>query len=84
MTFYGWMVGFMGLMALIGLIPTVPVFVVGYMRLEGRERWRLAIPFAVFVTLFIYIVFDQLLAVPWPSTIMGDIFPNLKDIVPSL
>jgi hypothetical protein len=84
MTFYGWMVGFMGLMALIGLIPTVPVFVVGYMRLEGRERWRLVIPFAVFVTLFIYIVFDQLLAVPWPSTIMGDIFPNLKDIVPSL
>ena len=33
-------------MSVIGLIPTVPLFVIAYMRLEGHERWRLAVPLA--------------------------------------
>ena len=66
--FFGWLIAFMISMACIGLIPTVPIFVIGYMRLEGRERWRLVLPQAISLTLFIYIVFDQLLSVPWPAT----------------
>ena len=84
MIFFGWMLGFMGSMALIGLIPTVPIFVVAYMRGEGRERWTLVIPFALFMTLFITILFDRLLAVPWPPTLLGEMFPNLRSIIPSL
>ena len=82
--FFGWMLGFMASMAVIGLIPTVPLFVIGYMRLEGHERWALVIPFAVVMTLFIYILFDQLLAVPWPPTLLGGMFPDLREFVPSL
>ena len=37
--FFGWMLSFMGSMALIGLIPTVPLFIIAFMRIEGRERW---------------------------------------------
>ncbi|HTH98723.1 MAG TPA: tripartite tricarboxylate transporter permease [Stellaceae bacterium] len=82
--FFGWMVGFMGSMALIGLIPTVPIFIIAYMRLEGRERWSLVLPFAVIMAVFIYAVFDQLLAVPWPPTVLGAVFPDLRGYVPSL
>ena len=31
----------------------------------------------------IYVVFDQLLAIPWPPTLLGDWFPVLK-MIPSV
>jgi TctA family transporter len=82
--FFGWLVAFMGAMACIGLIATVPIFVVGYMRLEGREPWRLVLPQAISLTVFIYIVFDQLLAIPWPQTLLGVAFPALRAFIPSM
>ncbi|HVY59122.1 MAG TPA: tripartite tricarboxylate transporter permease [Xanthobacteraceae bacterium] len=81
--FFGWMGAFLGSMALIGLIPTVPVFIIGYMRLEGREPWRIVLPMATVMTLFIYGLFDQLLAIPWPETVLGTWFPMLK-VIPSV
>jgi TctA family transporter len=78
--FFGWMVGFAACMALIGLIPTVPVFIISFMRLEGREPWRIVIPMAAAVVLLIYVVFDQLLAIPWPPTLAGTLFPMLHAI----
>ncbi len=82
--FFGWMLAFMASMALIGLIPTVPLFVIAFMRLEGREPWRLVLPQAIILTLFIWIVFDQLLTIPWPPTVLGDLVPTLKGVIPSV
>jgi hypothetical protein len=82
--FYGWLLAFMGSMAVIGLIPTVPIFVVLYMRLEGPEPWKLVIPQAAGLTVFIWVVFDKLLSIPWPQTYMGVWFPILKDYIPSI
>ena len=62
--FFGWMAGVMLLMWIIGLIPAVPIFIISYMRLEGREKWRIVIPMAACVVALIYVVFDQLLAIP--------------------
>ena len=81
--FYGWFLAFLGSMATIGLIPTVPIFVVAYMRLENREPWKLVLGQAVCLTLFIYVVFHRLLVVPWPETLLGMWIPALK-IIPSL
>lgn len=81
--FFGWLIAFMGSMATIGLIPTVPLFVILYMRTEAREPWLLVLPQAVGLTLFIWVVFDQLLTIPWPQTLLGSLFPALKAI-PSL
>ncbi len=81
--FFGWMAGFAGCMALIGLIPTVPIFIASFMRAEGREPWRIVIPMAAAVVLLIYVVFDQLLAIPWPPTLAGTLFPALK-FIPSV
>ncbi len=82
--FFGWLLAFMGSMALIGLIPTVPLFVIVYMRIEGPERWKIVVPYAVLLTVFIWIVFDQLLTIPWPPTYLGGWFPALKGLVPSV
>jgi hypothetical protein len=81
--FFGWMLSFMAVMAVIGLIPTVPIFIISYMRIEGREPWKIAIPTATGVVLLIYIVFDQLLSIPWPPTLAGTFFPALK-FIPSV
>jgi TctA family transporter len=124
--FFGWMVSIMAVMAVIGLIPTVPVFIVCYMRTEAREwmargmaaafisvlgllrlksaalrlnrhltdyiriearkrsetpePWKIVIPMAAVVVLLIYVVFDRLLAIPWPPTLLGTFFPALKAI----
>ena len=81
--FFGWMAGFAASMALIGLIPTVPIFITTFMRVEGREPWRIVIPMAAAVVLLIYVVFDQLLAIPWPPTLLGTLLPAFK-IIPSV
>jgi TctA family transporter len=81
--FFGWMVAFLGSMATIGLLPTVPVFVIAYMRLEGGEKYRHCILMAVIMVTLIYGVFDQLLSLPWPPTYLGDWFPAFK-MIPSV
>jgi putative tricarboxylic transport membrane protein len=82
--FFGWFLAFLASMAFIGLIPTVPIIVVAYMRLEGREPWKLCVGLAASVTLMMYLVFDRLLHISWPNTFFGDWFPSLAAIVPSM
>ena len=77
------MAGFAACMAVIGLIPTVPFFIVAYMRLEGREPLKIVIPMVIVMVMLIYIVFDQLLAIPWPPTLLGTFFPAFK-VIPSV
>jgi putative tricarboxylic transport membrane protein len=81
--FYGWMIAFLICMATIGIIPTVPIFIVAFMRLEAREPWRIVIPMASIMCVFIYYLFDQLLAIPWPPTVLADYFPEFAGYLQS-
>jgi TctA family transporter len=81
--FFGYLIAFMAVMWLIGLIPTVAVFVLFFMRYEGPERWSLVIPYAVILVLAIYVAFDLFMAVPWPPTLLGQWFPVMK-FIPSV
>ena len=78
--FFGYLIGFMGVMAVIGLIPTVALFVVFFMRYEAKERWSLVLPYAATLVFFIWFAFDYFMAVPWPPTLIGDWYPALKAI----
>jgi TctA family transporter len=84
MFFFGWMAAFLTSMALVGLIPTIPIFIIAFMRVEGGERWRIVIPVAMVMTLFVYGLFDQLLSIPWPGSLLGEFFPVLKGYLPSV
>jgi hypothetical protein len=37
-----------------------------------------------FTCVFIDVQFDQFLAIPWPPTVLGDFFPKLKGLLPSV
>jgi TctA family transporter len=76
--FFGWFVAFLALMATIGLIPTVPIIIIAFMKIEGREPWPLTLIYAACVTVFVYLVFDQIIHVPWPPTLLGDWVPALQ------
>jgi len=81
--FYGYLLAFMGSMALIGLIPTAVVFIIVFMRLEGPERWKLIIPYVIVLILGIYVAFDWFMAIPWPPSLLGQLVPAAK-IIPSV
>jgi hypothetical protein len=81
--FFGYLIAFMAVMAVIGLIPTAGLFVIAFMRLEGAERWSLVVPYAVCLVLGIYLVFEVVMSIPWPPTLLGTWFPALK-LIPSM
>jgi hypothetical protein len=81
--FFGYLVAFMGVMAAIGLIPTITIFVICFMRYENRERWTLIVPYAVILVVAVSYVFDYVMAIPWPPTLIGQWFPALK-FIPSI
>jgi TctA family transporter len=81
--FFGYLLAFMAVMAVIGLIPTAALFVLAFMRLEGSERWSLVVPYAAFLVLGIYLVFDVVMSIPWPPTLLGTWWPALK-VIPSM
>jgi TctA family transporter len=68
--FFGWFVAFLVCMGVIGMLPTIPLIMVAFMRIEGRETWRLSAIMAVCMTVFVYVVFDQLIHVHWPSYLL--------------
>ena len=82
--FLGWILAFLGSVWLIGMLITVFIFVIAYMRAEGKEPWRLTLICAVGLTIFATIVFDKLLALPWPMSFVGDLFPEIRRLIPSL
>jgi TctA family transporter len=69
--FFGWFIAFQVCTALIGMLPAVPLVMVAFMRIEGRESWRLCVILAACVTAFFYGVFDQILHINWPSSLWG-------------
>jgi TctA family transporter len=82
--FFGYLLAFMGVMAVIGLIPTVGIFVVCFMRYENSERWPLIITYAIVLVVSITFVFEHVMHVPWPPTYLGTWFPWLKNQIPSV
>jgi len=82
--YLGWLLAFLGATALAGMLPTVMMFVIAYMRVEGRERWGLTLACALAMTLASWFIFDRLLSLPWPNSVLGDWFPALKDVIPSV
>ncbi|MEO1092671.1 MAG: tripartite tricarboxylate transporter permease, partial [Pseudomonadota bacterium] len=68
----------LGLVALLGLLPAIFVFVVGYMVHEGGERLRVAMTTAGLISISCWLVFDRWLALPWPRSVLGDWLPALR------
>jgi len=81
--FFGYLIAFMGVMSIIGLVPTVALFVVIFMRYENKEPWKLVISYAMVLVFAISFVFDNVMSIPWPPTLIAQWFPALK-FLPSI
>ena len=78
--YFAWCLVYFGTAAIIGLLPAMLVFLIGYIRFEARERWPLTLAVALPMWLFCYILFHNILHIPWPQSVVGDLFPALRTI----
>jgi hypothetical protein len=76
--YFAWLVGFLLLGAGIGLLPATGCFVLLLMRFEFCEAWIGSIALSTATTLVLWGIFDRILAVPWPQSLIGDLMPALR------
>jgi TctA family transporter len=76
--FFVWAAAFIALVALVGFIPAIAVFVFAYMRFGfGEPAWP-SLGYAAATTILCLIVFHWALQVAWPPSLLGDLFPALR------
>lgn len=66
--FFAYLLGFMFIFALLGIFVATAILVIAFMRLEAREPWATIGANALVITGLVYLIFDQLLRIPWPGT----------------
>jgi hypothetical protein len=76
--FFGWMLGFVGLVALVGFLPAIVVFVIANMRLAYGRSLKVGVASGIGVGVFCWVVFHELLHVVWPESLLGDWLPGLR------
>jgi hypothetical protein len=57
----GWMIACVTAMMLIGILPTVPLFILLYAMLQGRRPWLESLLVAAVVFVFVYGIFELFL-----------------------
>src|SRR5262245_37046029 len=63
----GWILAFFAAIVLLGFPIAVPLFVFLYLRLQGREGWRVSIVMTAAVWGVFYGLFDLMLHLPFPA-----------------
>lgn len=76
--YFGWLLLFFGAAAVVGLLPAMFLFLVGFIRFQGGESWATALTISVPMWLFCYFLFHRILIIPWPQTVVGDMFPAIR------
>lgn len=71
---FAWILGFFLTIVLLGFPVAIPVFVLAYLRLQGRESWMLSIVLAAAAWLAFYVVFDRLLHLPFAEGLLLQLF----------
>jgi putative tricarboxylic transport membrane protein len=76
--YFAWLLAFLLAIWLVGFLPAIAVFVLGYMCVGFGERVIPSAAFAAITVLLCWILFDKLLAVAWPASLLGDLLPDLR------
>jgi Na+/proline symporter len=63
----GWIAGFFAAIVLLGFPLAVPLFMVLYLKLQGREGWIVSLALTAVVWALFYGLFDRLLHLPFPA-----------------
>ena len=65
---------------IIGLLPAMLIFLITYIRFEGKENWKVVLAISLPLWIGSYSLFHQILLVTWPQSVVGDLFPVLRTI----
>jgi TctA family transporter len=76
--YFAWCAGLLIGAAIIGLLPAVILFLIAYMRIAGRESWTMTLSVAAPLAIGAYILFHNILHMPWPLSVVGRVFPALN------
>jgi hypothetical protein len=75
-----WILGFSVLIWLIGFMPAIFFFLLAFMVFVGKEKWKSALIISAGTTVFCYVVFHMGVNVNWIPSLLGDMFPELRQI----
>ena len=73
-TILGWTVGFFVAIWLLGFSYAVPLTMVLYLKLAGREKWPITVIMTFCTWGFFYLLFQKMLNVPFPDGLIFDLF----------
>ena len=74
LTILGWTVGFFVAIWLLGFSYAVPLTMVLYLKLAGREKWPITAIMTFCTWGFFYLLFQKMLNVPFPDGLIFDLF----------
>ena len=70
--FFAWMFGIVAVTFIAGQLIALPLFIALYLRVWGHCKWWFAIAYGIAGWAFLYVMFDQLIAVMWhPSALLS-------------
>jgi TctA family transporter len=78
LAYFGFCFGFFAAAAVIGLLPSMFVFLVVYMKTWGKASWAVTLGIAIPLWAFCYGLFHHILIIPWPQSVVGDMYPVLR------
>lgn len=64
---FSWLAAFFALILLVGFLWAVPLFVLLYLRIAGKESWRLTLALTLIAWAFMEGLFHRLLHLPFPQ-----------------
>jgi hypothetical protein len=73
-----WLVFLVIGVTLIGMLPAIGLFVFCYMTIEGKAKPINAIFIIIPFLIGIWFLFHELLHIPWPQSLLGDLFGSLR------
>ncbi|MGP9819438.1 tripartite tricarboxylate transporter TctB family protein [Salinarimonas sp. NSM] len=71
---WGWMLGYLVLLPLLGFLPASVAFIVGFLRIEGRTSWLTVLVVGA-LALGLTGGLGLALNVYWPQGVLGDLVP---------
>jgi TctA family transporter len=74
-----WLVGLLVGVLLIGLMPALGLYMFSYMSTAGKTSRPIALIIVASLWIAFYVLFVKLLHVPWPPSLLGDLFPDLRE-----
>ncbi len=78
--YLAWCLFLLGAASVVGLLPALALLLIGYMRFDGGESWARSLAVSLSVWVFCYVLFHTVLRVPWPRSVIGDLFPVLRSV----